>query len=1816
MTSTSRSRPNPASRRHHLRWPRRAVALVLAMLVAVMGSITAAGAVQSTVPPAPNPALDSGRCEPALRLAISLDLSNSVTNTQLTQMKEAVAEFATGLVGYPVEIAIHTFASNAPASSSPANAPLPLTSVMTPEGAQTIADKVNGIERPTQGGTNWDRAFAAIASASEEYDALLFVTDGNPTQYGSPAQGPGNSTNVTTITRAVESANAVKAKGTRIIGVGATDNLSGNPLDQFREHITQVSGPTENSDYFATGFSGLRDTLTQIINDTCANIELVKDGALADGALGIPGDVVEYSFTITNNGSITLTDVTLNDPKPGLSGITFGAWPGEEGVLVPGESVTATATYELTAEDLAAGTVTNNATATGQPPAGSPVSDQDPAEVVLPELAPAIDVVKSGALAEGAQGVAGDTVEYGFTVTNTGNVTLTEVTLDDPLPGLSEIVFGDWPGEAGVLQPGESVTATATYELTQADVNAGQVENTVTATGTPPSGDPVENTDEEIVTITPDASINVVKSGGLAEGAQGRAGDIVEYEFTVTNTGNVTLTGVTLDDPLPGLSEIVFGDWPGEAGVLQPGESVTATATYELTQDDVNAGQVENTVTATGTPPSGDPVENTDEEIVEVPQNPLIELVKNGALAAGSPGVAGDTVEYEFTISNLGNVTLTDVALSDELDGLSEIVFGTWPGEAGVLQPGESVTATATYELTQADVDAGQVENTATATGTPPTGDPVTDTDEEIVEVPQAPALDVVKSGALADGAEGRAGDTVEYEFTVTNTGNVTLTDVTLDDPLEGLSDIEFGDWPGEAGVLAPGESVTATATYELTQDDVNAGQVENTVTATGTPPSGDPVENTDEEIVTITPDASINVVKSGGLAEGAQGRAGDIVEYEFTVTNTGNVTLTEVSLDDPLPGLSEIVFGDWPGEAGVLQPGESVTATATYELTQDDVNAGQVENTVTATGTPPTGDPVENTDNHIVDVPQASAIDLVKSGALAEGAQGVAGDTVEYEFTVTNTGNVTLTEVTLDDPLEGLSEIVFGDWPGEAGVLQPGESVTATATYTLTQADVNAGGVENTATATGTPPTGDPVTDTDDAQVPVAQFPAIEVEKTGGLPEGAQGVAGDVVQYFFTVTNTGNVTLTDVTLDDPLPGLSEIVFGTWPGDAGVLQPGESVTATATYTLTQADVDAGEVANVATATGTPPNGDPVENTDEEIVDVPQNPVIEVVKSGALAEGSEGRAGDTVEYEFTITNTGNVTLTEVTLDDPLPGLSEIEFGDWPGEAGVLAPGESVTATATYTLTQADVDAGEVANVATATGTPPNGDPVENTDEEIVDVPSAPAIDLVKSGGLADGAQVVPGDVVEYEFTATNTGNVTLTGVSITDPMEGLSELVYTWPGEVGVLAPGESVTATATYTLTAADIDRGDVVNNATVVGTPPGGQPPVENEDDHEQPLPQLASIDLVKSGALAEGSEGRAGDTVEYEFTITNTGNVTLTEVALSDELAGLSDIVFGPWPTAEGVLGYGESVTATATYTLTQADVDAGSVDNVATASGQPPAGERVDDVDEVSVPIEAGPSIALVKTATLDAGAASKAGDTVTYTFEATNTGNVTLTDVSIADELEGLSDLEYVWPGDEGVLAPGESVTATATYTLTQADIDRGEIVNHALATGTPPTGVPVDGPDEEHTPLPGLPGLKLTKTGTVDGDQIRYTFEVENTGTVTLSGVEVRDGLEGLSEITYRDWPGEAGVLAPGEKVTAEATYTPTEADRERGYVDNHATATGTPPGGDPIGTDDSVRVLVAELPDAGAPDAALWLVLAGLIALLGGGALMTQRVRR
>ncbi|MGO2559315.1 DUF7507 domain-containing protein [Brachybacterium sp.] len=1769
------------------------IALVLAAGT-VFSSAAPAHAVQSEVPASPNPAWPAQCSE--TNLAISVDLSNSVTAAQLNTIKSQLNSLVDGLSEYPVNIAIHTFASNAPARYSQ-NATLGLTSTRT--GGQALKNHISGLRLPTgiDGGTNWDAAFRDVRTAPGNYDTMLFITDGNPTFYGSSAagtrpSGPGNATDMPTMNAAVTSANQLKAAGTRIVGVGVSDNLDESGMADFREHMGQVTGTQLDEDYYVSGVMKLQSSMIDVINENCATLELTKSGELEAGALGVAGETVAYDFEVENTGIVPLTLIELVDELDGLDQIVWGEWPGAQFRLEPGQSVTASAGYTVTEADVANGNIPNLATVTGVPPAGERVRDDAEHQIDLPEYTPGITLEKTGALAEDAAGIAGDEVTYTFTATNSGNQPLTGVEITDELPGLSDLTYGDWPGEDGVLLAGESVTATATYVLTQADVNAGEVYNNAGTIGNPPVGPPVEDESDSTLPIENTASIDLEKTAQLADGASGFTGDTVEYSFEVTNSGPVTLTDVALSDELEGLSEISFGDWPDAeaAGTLQPGQSVTATATYTLTQADVNAGQVENTATANGTPPSGGPVEAADSATVPVQGTPQISLQKNGTLAADAEGVAGDTIEYDFTVSNGGNVTLTDVDLSDELEGLSEITFGQWPGEPGTLQPGESVTASATYTLTQGDVDAGAVDNTATTTGTPPVGDPVESADSVNVPITGDPQIALAKTGLLDVEAEGVAGDTVTYSFTVRNTGNVTLGEVSISDELPGLSEIGYGEWPGATGTLAPGQEVTATATYAITQADVDASGVENTATATGVPPAGEPPVAEDEHLVPIPGAPAITIDKMGALDPEATGAAGDAVTFTFLVTNTGNVTLDGVAVADPLPNLSDLTYGDWPQAEGVLAPGETVTATATYALTQSDVDAGAVDNTATAVGTPPTGDPVDAQDDETVRVPSAPGISLDKNGAL-EGL--AAGDTIEYSFDVANTGNVTLTGVEIADDLAGLSDITYGQWPGTEGTLAPGQSVTATASYTLTQADVDAGAVDNLATATGTPPSGEPPVDEDETTVPVPGSPLITLVKDGALEDGAAGAAGDTLNYSFVVTNDGNVTLSGVGIADQLEGLSDISFGEWPGAEGTLAPGQSVTATATYSLTQADVDGGGVDNTATATGTPPSGDPVQDEDGHTEPVTSAPGISLDKIGTLAEGAQGVAGDTVEYTFTVENTGNVTLEGVSVADELEGLSEIVYGEWPGAEGALAPGDTVTATATLTLSQAAIDAGTVANTATTTGTPPSGDSPVAEDDHTQPLPQLPSIDLVKTGALPEDAEGVAGDVVEYGFTVTNTGNQTLTGVTIADPLAGISEIsVDEWPGEVGTLAPGEQVSATATYELTQADVDAGGVDNLATATGTTPGGDP-VEDEDEVTVPVTPGPAVDLVKTGELPQGAATAAGDAIAYTFTVTNTGNVTLADVAISDPLEGLSEIVYGGWPGEEGTLAPGQSVTATADYVLSQADVNAGSVDNSATATGVPPTGEPPVDEDDHTQPLPQLPGLDLVKQGDLPEDASHVAGETVTYTFTATNTGTVTLTDVAISDPLEGLSEVTYgQWPADAGVLQPGESITATASYVLTQADVDAAGVDNLASATGVPPNGgeppVPEDGVTVPVTPAPAI---ALEKSGAlpegaegVAGDTVAYAFTVTNTGNVSLADVAIADPLEGLSGISFGDWPGDEGTLAPGEQVNASATYVLTQADVDAGGVDNSATATGVPPTGEPPVDESTTTVPVEPAP--------------------------------
>ncbi len=189
---------------------------------------------------------------------------------------------------------------------------------------------------------------------------------------------------------------------------------------------------------------------------------------------------------------------------------------------------------------------------------------------------------------------------------------------------------------------------------------------------------------------------------------------------------------------------------------------------------------------------------------------------------------------------------------------------------------------------------------------------------------------------------------------------------------------------------------------------------------------------------------------------------------------------------------------------------------------------------------------------------------------------------------------------------------------------------------------------------------------------MPLPQSATLTIDKEGTFAAGPNGTAdvGETISYTFEVINTGNVTLTGVTVVDPLSGLSAIAC-----PATTIPVGGSITCTATYQVTQADIDAGQVANTATADSTQSPSD----SDDETVPLPQSATLTIDKEGTFAAGPNGTAdvGETISYTFEVANTGNVTLTGVTVVDPLSGLSAIAC-----PATTIPVGGSITCTATY------------------------------------------------------------------------------------------------------------------------------------------------------------------------------------------------------------------------------------------------------------------------------------------------------------------------------------------------------------------------------------------------------------------------------------------------------------------------------------------------------------------------------------------------------
>ncbi|GAA3572398.1 hypothetical protein GCM10022197_31400 [Microlunatus spumicola] len=1343
---------------------------------------------------------------------------------------------------------------------------------------------------------------------------------------------------------------------------------------------------------------------------------------------------------------------------------------------------------------------------------------------------------------------AGDRQPYTFVVTNTGAVTLSLVDIRDARVGAVSC-------DVRTLVPGVRATCTASHAITQDEVDAGGVSNTATAIGVTPTGATVTSPPVTATSATSSAaSVSLALSAGRPVDVDGDgrvdAGDRIEYAALVTNTGVQTLSGVAVADTLPGTLTC-------PSTVLVPGAATTCTLTYTVTQADVDAGTVLETATASGTRPDGGTVSSSP-ATAETPTDTRAALTLTKA--AGAPVDAnadgrldaGDTVRYTFVVTSTGSVTVNGVTVRDALVG------GDVTCAATSLAPGRQTTCAATYTLDQADVDAGRVDNTATAAGSSPTGaavvSPAASTSTPLAATAGL-TLDKSAAPPLDTNADGRtsAGDTVRYTFRVANTGALTLTDVRVDDAL-----VDAGC---PTTTLTPGAVTTCSGEHVLTQAEVDAGSLTNTATARGTRPDQTVQRSAADSTATSLATREglrLDLRADAPLDTNGSGRAdaGDTVRYTFDVTNTGAVTVQGLVVDDP-------VLGTISCPTTTLAPGATVRCTSLYALSQADLDTGSVVNTATVSGRTTTGAVVGSPADTVTTVlPQLArlVVDLRAAPAVDTDGDGRvdAGDTVTYTYVVTNPGTVTVSGVVVGDSLR------TGGLTCDGATVAPGGTLTCRATYVLTQADVDRGSVTDTATATGTDPAGaDVVAAGDSETTPTSAVSTLTISATAGAPTDTNGNglvdAGDVVPYRFVVVNTGTLTLTGVAVTGARLGAPADCL---PAD---LAPGAQAVCTGSTVVTQADVDAGAVLTTATAAGTGPDG-AATTSDEATVRTPTATAaslrIDLSAATPVDANGDGRtdAGDTVTYTYAVTNDGVVTVSATAVQDTRVGAVGCP-------AAVVAPGATLTCTATYTITQADVDAGAVVDRAGAAGTAPDGTAVvalPDTETTPVSTDSTLVLDLT-AGAPVDAnrdGRLDAGDTVTYTFAVTNTGVVTLTGLTARDDLLGTATCA------VRTLAPGASTTCTGSYTLTQDDLDAGTLVNTATVAGSTPGATLTVSNDDATTTPLGGSTGLSLDKAAAAPADTDrnGRiaAGDTITYTFTLVNTGTVSLTGVTVDDpSVTGLT--------CGATVLAPGRSTTCTAVHELTQADVDAGTVDNTATASAAGPGGAPVRSAsDSTSTPVRVTGTLSLDLAAgapaDTDGDGRLDAGDTIVYTTTVLNGGDSTLTGLVVDDGLPGDPVCDVT------TLAPGARATCTRTYVLTQADLDAGVVRNTATATAVGPAGAPVaSNADRTTTPLAEAGALSLVKRagtpvdvnadGRVDaGDTVAYTFEVVNPGTVTVTGLVVSDPKTGPVACPTT-------TLAVGGSTTCTAGYRITQADVDRGSVDNTATVSGRTPAG-------------------------------------------------
>ncbi len=1332
----------------------------------------------------------------------------------------------------------------------------------------------------------------------------------------------------------------------------------------------------------------------------------------------------------------------------------------------------------------------------------NPTGDEDDNDIEEIEVGVEYDLALIKTLSSGQNAIVnqGDNVSYDITIANQGNVASLSYDVTDQIPdGMSFVSATDGGSEsAGVVTWSDLAnipvggTKTITLVLQVTDITKGDFRNWAeisddsafdystsdddstpdtntgndsdAGTGTDPN-DPYTNHNDITLDESPgdeddndyeDVQAQVIYDLALIkelapdQPATVQIGDVVVYNITIANQGNVPSNGYTVTDQIPtGMSLMTTSDngvasgsivtWtlpsldPGETKIinifLQVDNAISSDfrnwaeissdsasdygTTDEDSTPDSNIGNDDaagfgtdpndpytNHNDITLDEPAGDEDDN-DYEDIAVEINYDLSLAK--ALATGQSATVslGEVVEYTITILNQGNVASNEYEVTDYIPAGMEFVaasdFGTQAGASvtwsklSSLAPNQSKVLT--ISLRVIDVSVAPFENFAeisddssedygvtdedSTPDTDPNNDSVVETDDptpdtvpgdeddsdiEVVEVNINYDLALVKDLAADQSGTVSLGEVVDYTITITNEGNVPSGTYAVADYIPaGMSYVAASDFGAVSGStvnwsslanLEPGQTKTLTISLkvedvklapfnniaEITDDSSETYGVTDGDSTPDTDPNNDPdaEDDQDPEIVDVNVLYDLALVKDLAPDQSATVALGEAVNYSITITNQGNVPSGTYDVADYIPAGMEFLSASdlgvlsgstvtWsslsslaPGETKslllILRVTDATQAPFTNfaEITNDSSEDFGVTDTDSTPDTNPSNDPEaeDDSDPAVVDVNVIYDLALIKTLASNQAANVGIGDVVNYNITIANQGNVPSNDFSVVDQIPAGMEFVgasdFGSHSGGIVTWASLENLDPNQTKTLTLAlrviDVTLGDFRNWAEIS------------DDS---ASDYGVTDEDSTPDSNTGSDGVAGTGTDPNDPFTNHN-----DIALDNPAGDEDDNDY-------------EDVSADITYDLA------------------------------------------LIKELATDQATTVNLGDIVNYTITITNEGNVPSNTYSVTDAIPTgmeyVSASDFGTLSGSTvtwatlSSLDPGQTKTLTLSLRIVDAKQapyiniaeisdDSSEDYGVTDEDSTPdsdPNNDPDSEDDQDpaVIDINVVYDLALIKT--LADGqpATVGVGDIITYNITIANQGNVPSNDYTVTDQLPtGLgfiaasdsgtaSGTVVTW-ANLPNLDPGQTKTLTLTaqvkdglngdyrnwaeisddssedYGVTDEDSTPDTTTGNDNTDGFGIDPNDPYTNhnditldnptgdEDDNDyEDITLLPVYDLALVKLLTTAPEVAEGDVASYSIVITNQGTVPSNDYVVSDYIpAGMSFVTASDGGTESG--------------------------------------------------------------------------------------------------------------------------------------------------------------------------------------------------------------------------------------------------------------------------------------------------------------------------